>query len=217
MFDLFKERGAGHIKIFGGGGGVILPDEMEELHNYGITRIYSPDDGRSMGLQGMINDLMEKSDFPTGKDIEHNLGRIRQKDVGYIASLISAVENYPDSVNEFLEESILKNINHNTPVLGITGTGGSGKSSLVDEVVRRFLIDFPEKTLAIVSVDPSKRKTGGALLGDRIRMNSIFNPRIYMRSLATRQANLSLSKFVKNAVAILKLAGYPQSQSDNDF
>ena len=197
MFDLFKERGAGHIKIFGGGGGVILPEEMEELHNYGITRIYSPDDGRSMGLQGMINDLMEKSDFPSGKDIEHNLERIQKKDVGYIASLISAVENYPDSVNEFLSTAILENKDKNTPVLGITGTGGSGKSSLVDEVVRRFLIDFPEKTLAIVSVDPSKRKTGGALLGDRIRMNSIFNSRIYMRSLATRQANLSLSKFVK--------------------
>jgi methylmalonyl-CoA mutase len=208
MFDLFKERGAGHIRIFGGGGGVILPEEVEELHNYGITRIYSPDDGRSMGLQGMINDLMEKSDFPSGKDIEHNLERIQKKDVGYIASLISAVENYPDSVSEFLAEAVAKNTNHNTPVLGITGTGGSGKSSLVDEVVRRFLIDFPEKTLAIVSVDPSKRKTGGALLGDRIRMNSIFNSRIYMRSLATRQANLSLSKFVKNAVSILKLASY---------
>jgi methylmalonyl-CoA mutase len=208
MYDLFQERGAGHIKIFGGGGGVILPEEAEELHKYGITRIYSPDDGRSMGLQGMINDLMEKSDFPSGKDIEHNPERIRQKDVGYIASLISAVENYPDSVSEFLAEAVAKNTNHHTPVLGITGTGGSGKSSLVDEVVRRFLIDFPEKTLAIVSVDPSKRKTGGALLGDRIRMNSIFNPRIYMRSLATRQANLSLSKFVKNAVSILKLASY---------
>ncbi len=208
MYDLFQERGAGHIKIFGGGGGVILPEEVEELHNYGITRIYSPDDGRSMGLQGMINDLMEKSDFPSGKDIEHNLERIQKKDVGYIASLISAVENYPDSVSEFLAEAVAKNTKHHTPVLGITGTGGSGKSSLVDEVVRRFLIDFPEKTLAIVSVDPSKRKTGGALLGDRIRMNSIFNPKIYMRSLATRQANLSLSKFVKNAVGILKLADY---------
>lgn len=208
MFDLFKERGAGHIKIFGGGGGVILPEEVEELHNYGITRIYSPDDGRSMGLQGMINDLMEKSDFPSGKDIEHNLERIQKKDVGYIASLISAVENYPDSVSDFLNEAVAENTNHHTPVLGITGTGGSGKSSLVDEVVRRFLIDFPQKTLAIVSVDPSKRKTGGALLGDRIRMNSIFNSRIYMRSLATRQANLSLSKFVKNAVSILKLASY---------
>jgi len=208
MFDLFKERGAGHIKIFGGGGGVILPDEMDELHNYGITRIYSPDDGRSMGLQGMINDLMEKSDFPTGKDVVHDLERIHKKDVGYIAQLISAVENYPESVDEFLTECTAGLKNHNTPILGITGTGGSGKSSLVDEVVRRFLVDFPDKTLAIVSVDPSKRKTGGALLGDRIRMNSIFDPRIYMRSLATRQANLSLSRFVKNTVQILKLAGY---------
>jgi len=208
MYDLAQERGAGHIKIFGGGGGVILPEEVEELHKYGITRIYSPDDGRKLGLQGMINDLMELADFPTGKDVEHELDKIRNKDILYISRLISAVENYPDEVKGFMEEISSESSEAKTPILGITGTGGSGKSSLVDEIVRRFLIDFPGKTLAIVSVDPSKRKTGGALLGDRIRMNSISSPLVYMRSLATRQANLSLSRYVNDAVCILKLAGF---------
>ena len=208
MFDLLKERGAGHIKIFGGGGGVILPEEIEELHEYGITRIFSPDDGRTMGLQGMINDLMEKADFPTGKDVEHDFEKIRKKDILYISHLISAVENFPGQVKEFMETVSTEASTDLTPILGITGTGGSGKSSLVDEIVRRFLIDFPGKTLAIVSVDPSKRKTGGALLGDRIRMNSISSDLVYMRSLATRQANLSMSKYVNDAVNILKCANF---------
>jgi methylmalonyl-CoA mutase len=208
MFDLLKERGAGHIKIFGGGGGVILPEEVEELHAYGITRIYSPDDGRKMGLQGMINDLMEIADFPTGKGVGHHIEKIREKDVLYISQLISAVENFPDEVKKFMETVSTEASTDKTPILGITGTGGSGKSSLVDEIVRRFLIDFPGKTLAIVSVDPSKRKTGGALLGDRIRMNSISSNLVYMRSLATRQANLSLSKYVNDAVNILKCAHF---------
>ncbi len=208
MFDLLKERGAGHIKIFGGGGGVILPEEIDELHNYGITRIFSPDDGRTMGLQGMINDLMEKADFPTGKDVEHDFEKIRKKDILYISHLISAVENFPGQVKEFMETVSAEASTDKTPILGITGTGGSGKSSLVDEIVRRFLIDFPGKTLAIVSVDPSKRKTGGALLGDRIRMNSISSDLVYMRSLATRQANLSMSKYVNDAVNILKCANF---------
>lgn len=206
MYDLFKERGFGHIKIFGGGGGVILPEEMEELHKYGITRIYSPDDGRQLGLQGMINDLMKTSDYPTGKDIKVKVEDIEKKDVRAITQLISAAENYPDEVKDILEE--VRKKSKKSPVLGITGTGGSGKSSLVDEIVRRYLADFPEKTIAIISVDPSKRKTGGALLGDRIRMNSIHNPRVYMRSLATRQSNLAMSKYVKDAESILQAAGY---------
>lgn len=207
MLDMLKERGCGHIRIFGGGGGVILPDEMEELHAYGITRIYSPDDGRSMGLQGMINDLMEKSDVPTGHEIgDITAEKIGEKDIYAIARLISACENYPDTVKDFIEE--LKNHSKQAPVLGITGTGGSGKSSLVDEIVRRFLEDFPEKTIGIISVDPSKRKTGGALLGDRIRMNAINNPRVYMRSLATRQSNLAVSKYIKDAEIILQAAGF---------
>jgi len=207
MIDMLRERGCGHIKIFGGGGGVILPDEMEELHQYGITRIYSPDDGREMGLQGMINDLMEKSDYPTGKQIgDINRKKLEQKDVYAIARLISAAENFPDSVRGLIDG--FKEHSKKSPVLGITGTGGSGKSSLVDEIVRRFLHDFPEKTIGIISVDPSKRKTGGALLGDRIRMNAINNPRVYMRSLATRQSNLAVSRYVKDAETILQASGY---------
>ena len=212
MCDLLKERGASHIKIFGGGGGVILPEEIKDLMDYGVTRIYAPDDGRSMGLQGMINDLIEKSDyapssFPLAQDY---LTKIKAKDVNTIARLISIAENNSNVFDKDILPSISKEKEAGTgvPVLGITGTGGAGKSSLVDELVRRFLIDFPEKQIAIVSVDPSKRKTGGALLGDRIRMNAINNERVYMRSLATRQANLALSKHVDDALSVLKVAGY---------
>jgi methylmalonyl-CoA mutase len=197
MYDLLAERGAGHIKIFGGGGGVFLPDEIAELQAYGISKIYSPDDGRTMGLQGMINDMMQQCDFPI---TEPELGAGADK-IKVIARSISAAEagiNIPLTA---------PGSSFHPPVLGITGTGGSGKSSLVDEIVRRFLMET-DKTLAIISVDPSKRKTGGALLGDRIRMNAINNPRIYMRSLATRQANLALSKHVQEAIDICKAAGY---------
>lgn len=208
MFDLLQEKGAGHIKIFGGGGGVILPEEIKELMDYGITRIYSPDDGREMGLQGMIDDLVEQSDFAIGNHLNGELDLLEDKNPNAIARIISSAENYPDVAKYTLETIHDKNKNTKTPVLGITGTGGAGKSSLVDELVRRFLIDFPEKTIGIISVDPSKRKTGGALLGDRIRMNAINNPRVYMRSLATRQSNLALSKHVNEAVEVLKAAHY---------
>ena len=208
MRDLLKEKGAGHIKIFGGGGGVILPEEIEELHAYGIDRIYSPDDGRSMGLQGMINDMVQQADYPTGNDINGEVNQLDEKFKPAIARLISAAENYMDESKEILDIIDKKAKEVKTPVLGITGTGGAGKSSLVDELVRRFLMDFEDKTIAIISVDPSKRKTGGALLGDRIRMNAIRNDRVYMRSLATRQSNLALSKHVKEAVNILKAANY---------
>lgn len=208
MLDLFKERGCGHIKIFGGGGGVILPEEIKELQEYGIARIYSPDDGREMGLQGMINDLLEKSDFPCGKNVKTDLNDIKNKNHHSIAQLISAVENYPDEVKAEISQINELAASVTLPVLGITGTGGSGKSSLVDEFVRRFLAEFTEKQIAIICVDPSKRKTGGALLGDRIRMNSINNPRVYMRSMATRQSNLALSKYIKDALNILKVAGF---------
>ncbi|WP_298760399.1 methylmalonyl-CoA mutase family protein [uncultured Psychroserpens sp.] len=208
MYDLLNEKGAGHIKIFGGGGGVILPSEIKELMDYGISRIYSPDDGREMGLQGMINDLVEKSDFAIGNALNGELDNLPKKNPKAIARVISSAENFPDIAKETLDKIHTKNKNSKTPVLGITGTGGAGKSSLVDELVRRFLIDFPEKTIGIVSVDPSKRKTGGALLGDRIRMNAINSPRVYMRSLATRQSNLALSKYVNEAVEVLKAAEY---------
>jgi methylmalonyl-CoA mutase len=208
MFDLLKEKGAGHIKIFGGGGGTILPSEIEELQAYGITRIYHPDDGRAMGLQGMINDLLSKCDFPTGVNLNGEVGHLLEKDWKSIARLISAAENNPDLAGAEMDRVHQLAEKSSSPILGITGTGGAGKSSLVDELVRRFLIDFPDKHIGVISVDPSKRKTGGALLGDRIRMNAIRNPRVYMRSLATRQSNLALSKHVKEAVAILKAAQY---------
>ncbi len=208
MYDLLKEKGAGHIKIFGGGGGVILPSEIAELQAYGITRIYAPDDGRSMGLQGMINDLVQQSDFPTGDKLTDEVAQLASKNPTAIARIISAAENFPDVAKPALDAIIKINENCKTPVLGITGTGGAGKSSLVDELVRRFLIDFPEKTIGLISVDPSKRKTGGALLGDRIRMNAINNPRVYMRSLATRQSNLALSKYVADAIQVIKAAKY---------
>ena len=208
MYDLLKERGSEHIKIFGGGGGVILPSEIKELMDYGITRIYSPDDGREMGLQGMINDLVEKSDFAIGDRLNGEVDMLSTKNPKAIARVISSAENFPEVAKQTLDIIHSKNQSSHTPVLGITGTGGAGKSSLVDELVRRFLIDFPTKTVGLVSVDPSKRKTGGALLGDRIRMNAINSPRVYMRSLATRQSNLALSKYVNEAVEVLKAAEY---------
>ncbi len=208
MYDLLKEKGAEHIKIFGGGGGVILPEEIKELMEYGITRIYSPDDGRELGLQGMINDLVKRSDFPIGNILNGEVDHLAEKEIGSIARVISAAENFPEIAKDTLDEIHKKNKTSRTPVLGITGTGGAGKSSLVDELVRRFLIDFPDKTIGLISVDPSKRKTGGALLGDRIRMNAINSPRVYMRSLATRQSNLALSKYVAEAIEVLKAAEF---------
>jgi methylmalonyl-CoA mutase len=212
MHDLLQEKGCGHIKIFGGGGGVILPTEIAELHAYGISRIYSPDDGRAMGLQGMINDMLQQSDFATGANLLADAKEINQKvkeqDYKSIAKLISAAENFPDEFHKVFNVETMHTLSPQTPILGITGTGGAGKSSLVDELVRRFLMDFEDKSIAIISVDPSKRKTGGALLGDRIRMNAIKNPRVYMRSLATRQSNLALSKYVKEAIDVIKAAQF---------
>ena len=210
MFDLLKQKNSSQIKIFAGGGGTILPSEIKELEEYGITKIYHPDDGRRMGLQGMINDLVEKSDFPLGKNIQKKniINKIQKKDCNTIARLISAVENYPKENSDTIKLVKENAEKSQTPVLGITGTGGAGKSSLVDELVRRFILDFKNKDIAIISVDPSKRKTGGALLGDRIRMNAIKSNRVYMRSLATRQANLALSAHVNDAINILKVANF---------
>ena len=143
-YDLLKEKGAEHIKIFGGGGGTILPSEIEELHAYGITRIYSPDDGRELGLQGMINDLVQKSDYPLGENLNGQVNKLSVDNPSAIARLISAVENFPETAEESLSTVRSTIAEKNIPVLGITGTGGAGKSSLVDELVRRFLIDFPE-------------------------------------------------------------------------
>ena len=208
MYDLLQEKGAGHIKIFGGGGGTILPEEIEELHAYGITRLYHPDDGRKMGLQGMINDLVEKSDYLVGKEVPGSIDELAAADYATIARWISAAENCSEQHAKEIDLITAKAANIKTPILGITGTGGAGKSSMVDELVRRFTMDFNDKRIAVVSVDPSKRKTGGALLGDRIRMNAIKHDNVFMRSLATRQANLALSAHVQNALDILKVAGF---------
>jgi len=208
IHDLLKQNGGDHIKIFGGGGGTILPSEIEELENYGITKLYSPDDGREMGLQGMINDLVERCDFSIGVQCEISLDHLDVNKKSLIARLISCVENFPELHSELQHALAKKASGKNIPVLGITGTGGAGKSSLTDELVRRYLMDMPDKTIGIISVDPSKRKTGGALLGDRIRMNAIHSDRVFMRSLATRESNLSLSRHVQDAVNILKVAGF---------
>ena len=202
MRDLLDQNGCGHIKIFGGGGGTILPEEIRELHNYGITRIYSPDDGRKMGLEGMIEDVIRQCDFNlNGTGVYQKpmtLGEV--KDIRTIARKITNAENGVQADQE--------KANAVAPVLGITGTGGAGKSSVTDEIVRRYLQLFEDKTIAVISVDPSKKKTGGALLGDRIRMNAISHPRAYMRSLATRDDNTALSAHVQDAIDICKNAGF---------
>lgn len=208
MYDLLKEKDSLQIKIFGGGGGVILPSEIKELMDYGIERIYSPDDGREMGLQGMINDLVQRADYATGEKIttEH-VEQIRFDNPSSIAQVISAVENFSEEKDELVARIRSEAKDLKIPILGITGTGGAGKSSLTDELVRRFLRSNPSSKLAIISIDPSKKKTGGALLGDRIRMNSIHDQRIYMRSMATRENNVSVSPHIHAAIDILKLAG----------
>jgi methylmalonyl-CoA mutase len=209
MHDRLKAAGREDIRIVAGGGGVILPHEIADLHAYGIEHVYTPDDGRAMGLQGMINDLLRRSDRPIGRDAgQAELEGARRRDPGSIARLISAAENWREEQTALLDGIRAEAARKKVPVLGITGTGGAGKSSLIDELVRRFLIDLPGRTIGIISVDPTKRRTGGALLGDRIRMNSINDPRVYMRSLATRQANLALSGHVRDATSILTIAGF---------
>ena len=207
IYDLLREKNSPQIKIFGGGGGVILPEEIEDIMSYGIDRIYSPDDGRELGLQGMIDDLVKRSDFATGKDITaDDLDSINFENSTSIAKIISAVENFSEEKPELVKAIDEKSKDLNIPIIGITGTGGDGKSSLTDELVRRFIRSNPDKKIAIISIDPSKKKTGGALLGDRIRMNAINDPRVYMRSMATRENNVSVSPFIHSALNVLKLA-----------
>ena len=212
MIDLLRENGGENIKVFGGGGGVIVPSEIKELHDYGVTRIYSPEDGAVLGLQGMINDLVERCDVdltsvgPQGA--EAVVATLKSGDRRALAHIITGLENgaYGDDVKKALVEAAkaLK-----VPTLGITGTGGAGKSSLTDELVRRLRLDQEDKLkLAIVSIDPSRKRTGGALLGDRIRMNAIEHPNIFMRSLATRDTGSEISAALPEVIAATKLAGF---------
>lgn len=208
MYDLLQEKNAGHIQIFGGGGGVILPVEIKELEEYGIAGLYSPDDGRNLGLQGMINEVLQKSDYKFESSELPKIKELNTGNVNLLSRLITLAEqDQLQESNLFLELKNETEINQ-IPVIGITGTGGAGKSSLTDELIRRIQIDYPELKLAILSVDPSRKKSGGALLGDRIRMNAINHPNIYLRSLATRRANLALSKHVGDALTLMKAAGF---------
>ncbi|HAQ07628.1 MAG TPA: methylmalonyl-CoA mutase [Bacillus bacterium] len=214
MHDLLKEKGASHIRIYGGGGGVIIPREIKELHEYGISRIFSPEDGRKYGLNGMIEQMIKECDFPTVS--AEGLEEIEKLEAGNpnaVAKLITLAEQHVGSEKETAAavESLMekvKTMKKSVPVVGITGTGGAGKSSLTDELIRRFINEIPEKRVAILSVDPTKQKTGGALLGDRIRMNAIFSPRVYMRSLATRKSRSELSLAIKDAIDVVKAAGF---------
>ncbi len=217
MKDLLEENGCGHIKLFGGGGGTILPQEIEELQRYGITRIYSPDDGRRMGLEGMIEDVIRQCDFPLNGNPDNFKSELKLgewKDIRKIARSITNAENGINGAGEAADAKkdkaadVKGTTTRTIPVLGVTGTGGAGKSSVVDELVRRYLNAFADKTIAVISVDPSKKKTGGALLGDRIRMNAISSPRAYMRSLATRESDKALSAHVQEAIDICRDAGY---------
>jgi len=208
MMDYLRKKNAGYIKVFGGGGGVILPDEIETIHKFGVSRIFSPDDGRKMGLQGMVNEVIRQCDFPASNISGISNEKIIHKDYQAIARLISVAENDPDQIRDQLTQMNIDCRGNTIPVVGITGTGGAGKSSVIDEVVRRYLQDYPDNRVGIIAVDPSKRKTGGALLGDRIRMNAITHEKVYMRSMGTRRANVALSDHIREVLCILKYAQF---------
>ncbi len=217
MFDLLKEKNAGHIRIYGGGGGVIVPREIDELHEYGIARIYSPDDGRRMGLQGMINHLVEECDKNVwemdDRPVEIVVSRLDPDHPMEIARAVTYLERAKDAPKEAEKvksaiNKLLKSTKKYVPVIGITGTGGSGKSSLCDELVRRFLNDDKDRRVCFISIDPSRKRTGGALLGDRIRMNAAVGDRVYMRSLATRGSADELSDCLPDAIRLLKASGF---------
>lgn len=208
LHDRLRDLGAGNIHIFGGGGGTILPHELAELHAHGITRLYSPDDGRAMGLQGMIDDLLARADQPRPAPLPPDWpDRLAHRHPLTLGRLISWAENRPDVFRKNLTPSLPHSATRSF-TLGITGPGGAGKSSLVDELILRFRRKFSEKTLAVLSVDPSRRKTGGALLGDRIRMNAVGGPAVFMRSMATRQAHASVSQHLRDALAVCRAAGF---------
>ncbi|MEQ1632317.1 MAG: methylmalonyl-CoA mutase family protein [Planctomycetota bacterium] len=206
MRDMLNARGAKHVQLFGGGGGVILPAEIRELQAYGVTRIYSPDDGRTLGLQGMVDDMLSHCDFAP-HDPAAALPQVRCDDHAAIARAITLVELDGERHRKTLQTR-RAGLGYQPPVLGITGTGGAGKSSLIDELLRRFLLDFPSMRIGVLCVDPTRRRTGGALLGDRIRMNAIRSERCYLRSMATRRANVALSDSVQDGLDVLRCAGF---------
>jgi len=208
MLDLLRERGGANIRVFGGGGGVIIPAEIEELQNYGVARIFSPEDGARLGLQGMINEIVTACDVDLAHDLPKDLCALRAGDKRALARFITGLE--VESVPAKLRDELVREAESSrAPVLGITGTGGAGKSSLTDELIRRFRLDQDDRLkIAIVSIDPSRRKSGGALLGDRIRMNAIQHPNIYMRSMATRGTGSEVSKALPDAIAACKVAGF---------
>ena len=212
MVDLLKESGASHIKVFGGGGGVIVPEEIRELEAYGVAKIYAPEDGAKWGLQGIINHLVEQIDFSTATDVRFDPARLAPEEKMQVAGLISIAEGAgtrdPGQRSALLSQIMDRIGDRKTPVVGITGTGGAGKSSLTDELVLRFLQDFQEKTVAIISCDPTRRKTGGALLGDRIRMNAIGDSRVYMRSIATRESSTEIPNSLNDIINVVKAAGF---------
>ncbi|MGD8543022.1 MAG: cobalamin-dependent protein, partial [Desulfobacteraceae bacterium] len=212
MVELLRERGAEHIKVFGGGGGVIVPEEIRELEAFGVTKIYSPEDGARLGLQGIINHMVRTMDFERAREEDFDLAALSPENKLLVANLITTVEAAKTRQNGHLaklrDELARKLADRKVPVIGITGTGGAGKSSLTDELILRLLHDQKDLHLAIISSDPSRRKTGGALLGDRIRMNAIGNPRVYMRSLATRRSHIEIPDALPEAIEVVKAAGY---------
>ena len=212
MLDLLRERGAAHIKVFGGGGGVIVPAEIKALHDYGVARIFSPEDGQRLGLQGMINEIVSAADVDLTRSMPDSAAALTDGDrfarLRALARIISGLES--NAASSRLRAELKDAADRSqAAVLGITGTGGAGKSSLTDELVRRFRLDQEDRLrIAIISIDPTRRKSGGALLGDRIRMNAIHSPNVYMRSLATRDAGSEISNALPDAVAACKAAGY---------
>ncbi len=209
LVDRLRELGAGHIRIFGGGGGVIIPAEIKELHDYGVTRIYSPGDGQSLGLQGMIDDMLRICGEAVAKPAAPQIDSISRDDPVQLGRVLSAIENGEYKEEELAQLTRQASAVKTTPILGITGTGGAGKSSTTDEIVRRFRQDADDSlSIAILAVDPTRRKTGGALLGDRIRMNAIDHPNIYMRSIATRDAAIEIPQRLAEMLAALKLAAF---------
>jgi len=212
MVDLLRGKGVSHIKVFGGGGGVIVPEEIRELEDYGVTKIYSPEDGAKMSLQGIINHMVENLDFSTVQNDKFDLESLTADNKALVAKLITALELAKAKENGNLAD-LKDKISRKTPdrvipIIGITGTGGAGKSSLTDELILRLLHDFEDMTIAVISCDPSRRKTGGALLGDRIRMNAIESSRVYMRSLATRQSHTEIPEALPEAVSVVRAAGF---------